>query len=258
MRPIPTICLFAVLLTATSVRASAENETAAPAEDTNAAVSAKTIPVVRFALGKMIVRGRLLTETEDMLHVENVNGSVIGYRRSDIKGLQRRDMPAEAYHEMVGDRHKDNVWDFKDDPDDFARAHRAYEKSLTIRVTESATAKMARLQKEREEWQREMLRRKELEEADARIALLRRQKEALQEQAEAQRDIVDLLAQQAEALRKMAARQIDIARGLERVSERLRAVQRDVDDLETDIARKWGRISIHLKNVDVDRDRDRD
>jgi len=253
MRPILQAWLTAAVLLIPSLRAAPEGPTAA-GEPQPARAEPPTVPVVRFALGKTIVRGKVVGEDDQMLRVEGLDGSVIGYSKDTVRDIERAPMPAAQYHEMVGDYFLERASLAQGTPDDFVRARRAYQKSLSLRPTPEVTDKLAQVAGEREEWQREALRRKELEEAQARIELVKLQKETLEKELALQRETLAAVQEQARTLAQAQRRMDELARAVAFIQAQNRELQLKLRDMEDDISSKWGRISIYLKNVQVDRD----
>jgi hypothetical protein len=219
--------------------AQATEGTVAPAD-----ASKGGIPMVRFVLRDAVQEGRLVSEDEGTLRVESLSGSVIGYRKADFKNLERFSLSPEAYYERVGDYFADQLWDFKDDLNDFARARRAYQKSLNAAPTESAKEKLEELASQREVWQKEMLLRQEILAAEARAESARLEKEATQRKLKDLQDIADGLGTLEERVKAMEQSE-------KLTQARLQDIRHEIRNLQDDVYRRFDRVYVVIRRIET-------
>ncbi len=213
------------------------------------------VQMVRFLLGSRLVEGRLVHEDVKGLRVENPDGSVIGYDKAGLKDLQRFEITPAQYHEKAGDRYADRLWDFVDDLDDFARARKAYQKSLAITESASVRQKLEALEREREEWQKEFLRRKDVEEAEARAEAARLEKEMAEKEAQGQAKLAETVEQQAIQLKELEGRLKTLEDTTRLMRDRIAELRHDLERLEDDVRRQWNSIRIYFRNIRIEGER---
>jgi len=231
-----------------------EAEPAVPPEasegEAAAGAAEERVEMVRFVLGRKAVEGRLVMEDETVLRVEGLDGTVVGYEKATLRDVQRYDLRASRYHEKMGDYYVGRLWDFEDDLTDFARARREYRRALSIADTAAVRQKLADLQREREEWQQELLRRKAVEQAEARVEAAVLEKEMLQQQLQSQQEVADELERHALLLEELEGRIERLEDSSRLARERLADLRRDVERLERDVLRHWRSIRVYLRDFD--------
>jgi len=219
-------------------QAASDERAAAPA--TREAVSAApteplpepagAVPMVEFALEGTKVRGRLISETDQLIRVEPLGGGTIGYRKDAVGDLRRFSLSGEAYHEEYGDYWHERAWTADDPSAEFAKARQALQKALLYAGSDDARARLnAKLQAvsaDREEWQKEALRKAEVEAARQQADLARAQKELTQERLAAlkrqEQDIQRIQAALGETQRQIQHLlnvAVDVGRRLDRLEE---------------------------------------
>jgi len=188
----------AVLLGGAALAGAAEQEAAdkpTPPPGTQEAVSAEAaglptepdgaVPMVELSLEGTTVRGRLISETDQVIRVEPFGGGTIGYRKDAVGSLRRFSVTGEAYYEEYGDYWHERAWTAEDAPAAFIRARQALQKALLRVRHEEARARLnAKLQAiaaDREEWQKEALRKAELDAVRRQAELAELEKELTQE-----------------------------------------------------------------------------
>jgi predicted nuclease with TOPRIM domain len=208
--------------------------------------------MVRFLLGSRLVEGRLVHEDVKTLRVESFAGSVIGYDKAGLKDLQRYELSVAQYYEKAGDYYADRLWDFDDDLNDFAQVRKAYQKSLSGAESASVQQKLQSLERDREEWQKEFRRRKDIEEAEARAEAAKIEKQMAEKQAEGQAKLAEALEAQGLELKELGGR----VRGLEDTTrlmrDRISELRRDVERLERNMLEQWNSIRIYFRNIHIE------
>jgi len=221
---------------------------AAPAQDGGAAPSdaetPRTVPMVRLTLDNgQKITGMLQKEDEATLYVTSLGGGTIGYRRDLIKELSRFTLPTGEYAEQAGDFLAEQLWKVEDASAAYVSARQQYRQALsqttTARDHQRLLGKLDALEKEREAWQAEMLRRAEAEKAQQESELIRLQKELAEQKLATLRDHegrlqqVELLTRQFQiALRQLQDQTDRIGRAVEEIDRDLAIVEDDVEDLE--------------------------
>lgn len=129
------------------------------------------VKVISFYLqdGRAI-EGKVISEESKIYVVEHVQGSVISadkFAKNDVdrKSVSGKNVLEVLYLESLAEYFASRVWDFRDDPDDFAQAIRLYEKAGELwaaskgneheKVGEIAE-KVARLRKDKDAWVKEI------------------------------------------------------------------------------------------------------
>jgi len=221
---------------------------AAPAQDGGAAPSQaetpRTVPMVRLTLDNgQKITGMLQKEDEATLYVTSLGGGTIGYRRDLIKELSRFTLPTGEYAEQAGDFLAEQLWKVEDASAAYVSARQQYRQALsqttTARDHQRLLGKLDALEKEREAWQAEMLRRAEAEKAQQESELIRLEKELAEQKLATLRDHegrlqqVELLTRQFQiALRQLQDQTDRIGRAVEEIDRDLAIVEDDVEDLE--------------------------
>ena len=241
----------------------------APAADT------EPVAMIAFTVGSRILEGRLLAEDDEWLRIQMLDGHPIGFAKADVKDIRRTALPAGQYHEQVGDYLAERAAKAEAQPDDYSRARVAYRKSLYLAQSDTVRQKLDGLAAERQERHQEELRRKEIQEADARIEVARLEKEAIQkriEDSEAMADTMrELEERAAEAIKQQGramARALDEhQRVARRLALRLQDSDQTVHRLRTTLAghgrqldnlrREHGRIRRTLEKLEDEDNDDR-
>jgi hypothetical protein len=219
--------VLSLLLAAGTV---ANDVRSAPADADGAA----TIAMVEVVSERETVRGRILHETEDQIKVESFGNGVIGYRKSDLREIRRFTLPAGSYYEELGDLHLLNAWEADDAAAEFIKARQAYVtaagRSLQQSDRDQIMTKLDLLAEEREEWQREALRREQLKQAQEQTELTRLQKQIAAEQLAVGRRQEQYIKEIEKAFREMQDQ-------TQRMGDFVRLLEQKIEDLEDDVDR---------------------
>jgi len=144
------------------------------------------------------ITGKMLKQDKNQITIEQLkDGAVItvtfSKREMDSRTLKTRKIAEHVYYTDLAEYFAARTWDFRDDPDDFIQAIRAYEKAKQSLVdtdrdeTETIAAvddAIAKLQADREVWIRETKSRAELKALEFEAEALKRMKEIEQAFAE--------------------------------------------------------------------------
>lgn len=275
-----TVCLtLSLMLCAAGPLAADEGAAPAPAEPgganavTEAAEAGRAdaaeadaelegpVQMVMLTLGNRVLRGRLVFEDGELIKVEPVGGGVTGYRKDSVSEIRRFTMTWRAYYEQRGDYHRERVWKTEDPPAELIKARQGYQQALAYSTGEGESArlraKLAAVAADRDEWQRELVRKEEVARARHKTELAKLEKEltqekllALQRQDREIRDLAVALRETQEQSRYL----LGLIEGLDRKVE-------DLDD-EVDRLRHLDRtfirntIFLDLKRSHVQLERD--
>jgi hypothetical protein len=193
------------------------------------------VQMVELDFGERRVTGRLIMETENMIRVESPAGGAIGYDKGTIESIRRYVLPAHLYHERLGDSARDRAWS-DEAPDRFLEARRAYRRALELaRAPEDRQRlehKLENLTEERQEWQREALRREELRKAAAEADLTELEKELAEERLATLQRHEQILEQMQRVIQDMQEENRDIRYAIDNLHRHVEELEDDVDDLE--------------------------
>ncbi|MFO7958358.1 MAG: hypothetical protein R6X33_14825 [Candidatus Brocadiia bacterium] len=203
--------------------------------DVEEPLGADEVQMVELNFGERRVVGRLIMETHNMIRLESPAGGAIGYDKGTIESIRRYTVPAYQYHERLGDAVRDRAWS-ADAPDRFIEARRAYRRALELaRKAEDRQRlehKLENLTEERQEWQREALRREELRKAAAEADLTELEKELAEERLATLQRHEQILQQMQRFIQDMQEENRDIRYAIDNLQRRVVELEDDVDDLE--------------------------
>ena len=137
------------------------------------------------------VSGRLISEDKNQIVIEEFVESTLttraySKREIDSRSLNKRKIPESKHYTQIADYFAARTWDFRDDPDDFIQAIRAYEKTKQIlqdseRLEEQQIAQIDRaiekLNEDRRVWTREVESRAKLKDLEFEAELPKRLKQ---------------------------------------------------------------------------------
>jgi len=237
----------ALVLVATSVCLAgdlAEEKPATPAEA--AAPGQEPVPMMSFVANRTLHRGRVLYEDEEAVLLEKPGGGSVRYRKDQITDVRRFQLSPAAYWEEVGDYFMDRLWERTDDLTNYHKARTAYLKSLGFTDRRAVRDKMQRLEAEREQLQRELMRQQELAKAREEAEKARLEKERLEKELNSLPDLQRTVKGQTQALRDLRYAVRDMNRKMKRIEEK-------IDDLEDRVnALAYSRRVIILLRKDYD------
>ncbi len=137
------------------------------------------------------VSGRLISEDKNQIVIEEFVESTLttrsySKREIDSRSLSKRKIPESKHYTQIADYFAARTWDFRDDPDDFIQAIRAYEKARQIlqdsdRAEDQQIAQVdraiAKLNEDRRVWTREVESRAKLKDLEFEAELPKRLKQ---------------------------------------------------------------------------------
>jgi len=216
------------------------NVASAPAEAVGRAQ--EPIDMVELTLQRDKMRGRLLFENDESLNLEPMGGGAIGYRKENVVGIRRFKVPAIDYYVEVGTFCRQQAWQVKDAPAMFIKARQAYQKAQALADSEqsraTADALLEAVTAERQQWQREMLQKEQLEKARYETELARLKRDLTQGE-------LTTVANHTEAILELQTSVRELRRDLHHLTRRIvsnksfldlkrshERLERDVDRLE--------------------------
>ncbi len=184
-------------------------EDAAPADPNTATAPSQPTPLSRnvhspvrtadfYLKDGTLIFGKVIEDDRNKITLEKLEGSTlvaVTYSRNQIqpRSIQIKNVPTAKFYADRGDYFAGKTWDFKDDPDDFILAVRAYEQAklavdtsspLGAEKAKELDAKIEALRKDREVWAREIEGRAKLKELEFQAEYLNRFSE-MQDQIDA-------------------------------------------------------------------------
>jgi len=247
MRPIQRAVVAAVavslLLGGRAIQAGQEGAAAPPAGEVAAEALEEledqpgdTVPMVEVPVGKSTVRGRLLSETDEMIKIESLGRGIIGYRKEGMAEIKRFDVTAADYYTRLGDFHHERAWRVEDGAEEFLKSRQAYLRALSAGPAaaeeQSIRAKLELLSDDRDEWQKEALRKAELEKAQHEVELMKIRQEVAREQlktAVEQQAQIQALGNAMHELQDQMARLVAF---VDKLSIDVEDLEDEVDDLD--------------------------
>lgn len=233
-----TVIVVTALGLAAVLSVGATEESEQPAPEQRAAEQASEpnqVQMVELDFGERRVAGRLIMETENMIRVESSAGGAIGYDKGRIESIRRYAVPVHQYHERLGDTARERAWS-DEAPDRFLEARRAYRRALELaRAPEDRQRlehKLENLTEERQEWQREALRREELRKAAAEADLTELEKKLTEERLATLQRHEQVLEQMQRVIQDMQEENRDVRYAIENLQRHVVELEDDVDDLE--------------------------
>ncbi len=202
-----------------------------------------SVEMVEIALSSRVLTGRLVMETEAMIHVEPPAQATVAYPKDTIRDLKRFSIPLYEYHEQVGDAYNDRIWEVEDGPAMVVKARRAYEKALQQVTGQEARdrieAKLEALAEERDEWHREALRKEEVKKAEQEAEKARIERDLAEEELASVRRHERLIQELRDIVEKLDDR-------LDRLEDKVEYLDEKVEDLEDDIDRLEDRHRLYI------------
>ncbi len=172
---------------------------------------------------------------------ERLGGGEIGYDKNLVQDLKRYEVPRYAYHESVGDYWAAKAWDFEDDQIDFIKARKAYQVALSHSPSgtskERLQTKHDNMLKERDEWQREAIRRQELLKAEEEAKNARLQKELTQRELAALKELSGVKEELQTTMDRLRNDIAALGREIRSINRALKDMEEDIEDLEA----RWRR-----------------
>jgi hypothetical protein len=203
-----------------------------PAEP--AAEAQGSIAMAEVTLDSSTVRGRVLSETDDTIKLETFGSGVIGYRKSSVSSIRHLTLTPVAYYEEVGDFHHRRAWQVEEGATEFVQARQAYvtaqDQSTTAQERDRIRAKLDLLSQDREEWQKEALRKAALRKAEQEVELAKVQKDIAKEQLAG-------LHQQDQKIRELQVAVRDLQDQATRISVVIDQLGIRMDDLKDNVDR---------------------
>ncbi len=176
--------------------------------------------------------GKLAKEDDQSVSVTTLSGSTVAYPRSTLKDVQKYTMPAAGYAEQVGDYLSRGLWRAEDPPDTYVKAREQYQTALTLSPAakdhQRLVEKMEALEKERDAYQTEMVRRSDVKKAQDQAELTRLETEVARQKLSTLRDHEVRLQQQETQLRQLAV-------ALSALQQQADATDTTVDDLDINL-----------------------
>lgn len=195
--------------------------------------SAGNVEMVEITLDRRKIRGRLLDEDEGAIRIEGLGGGVIGYRKDRIRDLRRFRIPLSAYYEGRGQFHHERAWQVEDGPPEFIKARQALQKALAHAVSEKdrtrLAARLEALAADREEWQREAVRREEIKKAQHEAELVKLEKELAEEKLDGVRRHEQDIRELQDSLRRMQQQTRSFVTLVEDLNRKVRDIEDDLD-----------------------------
>jgi archaellum component FlaC len=212
MKATPGVVVVLVALLASAVLGATPRRPQVPAPALPAALPADqaAAPVLMveldFADGSRVT-GRLAAEDADTISVTALDGSTTAYRRASVKQVQRYTIPAADYAEQAGDYLARRFWRAENPPDTYVQAREQYEAALTLNEAAKdhrrLVEKLEALEKDRQAWQTEMVRRAEVKNAQDQAELTRLESEVARQRLTTLKDHEQRLQQQEAQIRQM-------------------------------------------------------
>lgn len=206
--------------------------------------------MIRFLMRTGMAEGRIISEDADLMRIELLSGGIIGYQVKDLKNPERLMVTPAQYQEKVGDCFSGQLWDFEDDLDDYARARTAYRRSLDIAPDPGVEKKLEKLTAEREELQKELLRRKEVEAAEERAETARLDREAVEQELKQLKELEEMLKHQSGLLDKIVEKIKDSDQTDKLLKDRTAELKKDLDDLADEVHKMSRRITALARRAD--------
>ncbi|KPK62249.1 MAG: hypothetical protein AMK73_06440 [Planctomycetes bacterium SM23_32] len=228
--PARLMLLAACLLAAVRVVALAEDEGPAPQQ-------AEAPDVVRMAevvLDGTTARGKILHEDDEMIRIESVDGSTIGYRKDRITGLRRYAVSPASFHEQRGDYRHERAADAPDALAELTKARQAYQRALVLAESEAdrarIQAKLQTLEAEGKERHEEAVRQEALAKAREETELARLAKQLTQEKLAA-------LEQQGQDIVQLTRHLNDLEQKVRLLGATVERLERRIEELDDDLDR---------------------
>lgn len=201
-----------------------------------------------------LVFGRVIEDDRNKIIVEQLEDSTVvaaTYSRKQIepRSIQIKNVPASTFYMERGDYFAGRTWDFKNDPDDFILAIRAYERAKRTTDTSSELGlarvrtiedKIKALQEDRKVWAREIEGRAKQKELEFQAEYVSRFKELADQIDATKQNLQETITQVEQSLsqtneqqqtiqQNLATMQQDVQRQLAMMAEQIEAMRRDVN-----------------------------
>ncbi|MHC4480433.1 MAG: hypothetical protein ACYS1C_05620 [Planctomycetota bacterium] len=203
--------------------------------EVEAAPTEGVIQMAELALEGRRVRGRVVSESDVIIRVESPGSGVIGYHKDAVEDLRRFTLSARAYFEGIGDYYQGAAWEADDAPAAFRKARQAYLRALAHGEDEAQksrlTSKLEAVAADREEWQREAMRREELEKIRHEKDLARLEKELTAERLAAIQRHEQQIEQLWQAVRDLDQHRQSVLAALDQMGHAIEELHEDVDHL---------------------------
>jgi hypothetical protein len=256
----PAIIITTILITVTllptvvyQTTAWAQNEELPETvPDANAAaISRPRMDFVRtvdfYLRDGQFITGKLIEEDKSKIIVERINDSAIEvetYAKKDIDSvtINISATPEHKFYESLGDYFAGRTLDFRNDPDDFIQAIRAYTKARDIarqsqrrdREIDDIQTKIDRLEADRKVWTEQAQNRAELKKLELEATLGDRLEE-LENRLNANNQALDETLKRLDAFAKQTKATFD-------------NVQKNINDLNDDISRRMQVLGERIEN----------
>jgi hypothetical protein len=201
------------------------------------------------------VTGKVIEDDKSKITVESRAGSAVEVltftkKEVDTRTLRINTMPQYRFYEELGDYFAGRTWDFRDDPDDFIQAMRAYELAKAAAVDserrqediDEIQGKIEKLKSDKETWTQQTKDRAELKKLEFEATFDERTKQ-LENRFDATNQLLDQALKRFDAYVKqtngnfdnlqknLSGLNTDIARRIQSLEERIENNRQLIDDL---------------------------
>jgi hypothetical protein len=191
------------------------------------------------------ITGKLLDDDKSKITIERRQGStvdVLTYTKKEVdtRTLRISSTPEYKFYEELGDYFAGRTWDFRDDPDDFIGAARAYETAKAAAVAserkqediDQIQTKIDKLNSDKQTWTKQMQDRSELKKLEFQATSDERIKD-LENKFDKNTQLLDEALQRFDAFAKQTNKSLDgVQKGLSGFSSDF---SRRMQDLEKQI-----------------------
>jgi hypothetical protein len=202
------------------------------------------------------ITGKLIEDDKSKITIEQLSGSTIkvvtyNKREVDTRTIHINNVPEHKFYEELGDYFSGRTWDFRDDPDDFIQAARAYEMAKAAAISserrqediDRLQAKIDKLQSDKQTWTEQMRDRAELKKLEFTATFDERIKD-LEGRFGRTTQLLDETLQRFDTFAKQSNKTLDglqkglsglssdISRRMETIEQRIENNRRLIDDID--------------------------
>lgn len=192
------------------------------------------VQMVELVFDGRKVRGRIVLETDELMRIESVGGGIIGYGKDDRTQIRRFSIGRCAYYEEQGDYFRERAWKVEDAPTEFVKARQAYQQALAHAEVEEdrvrLEARLAGVASDRDEWQKEVMRKAEIDKARQEAELVRLEQELTRQK-------LTTLRRHENNIQQLRTTQAEMEQQMGRIIVLLEDLDRKFEDLEDDVHR---------------------